>query len=207
MIKEKLLIIGAGGHGKVCADIAINMGKWKEIAFLDDRLFFKKVMGLNVIGKVSEYHKYADEYEIFVGIGDNFARQNILNELKELQIKIPKLIHPSAVIGTEVTVGEGTVIMAGVVINCCTRIGIGGIINTAATIDHDNIIDNFVHISPGAHLAGNVKVGEKTWIGIGGTVKNNITISKNVIIGAGATVIKDLTSTGTYIGLPARREK
>ena len=95
--------------------------------------------------------------------------------------------------------------MAGVVINCCTRIGKGCIINTGATIDHDNLIEDYVHISPGAHLAGTVKVGQGSWLGIGSVVSNNVNITSGCKVGAGAVVVKDITEPGTYVGVPVRR--
>ena len=97
--------------------------------------------------------------------------------------------------------------MAGAVINCSTRIGRGCIINTSSSIDHDNDIGDYVHISPGAHLAGSVTVGELSWIGIGASVINNISITSDSIVGAGAVVVQNVTEQGTYVGVPARRIK
>ena len=95
--------------------------------------------------------------------------------------------------------------MAGAVINCCTKIGKGCIINTASTVDHDNVIEDYVHVSPGAHLAGTVKVGRGTWLGAGSVVSNNINITHSCKIGAGAVVIRDITESRTYVGVPVRR--
>lgn len=204
-MKNKLLIIGASGHGKVVADIALKMNRWESIAFLDDDEGINISMGIKVIGTSDEILTYIQEYEIFVGVGDNTARQKIYEKLEKVGASIPILIHPSAVLGEKVEIGVGTVVMAGTVINCCTEIGKGSIINTASTIDHDNNIEAFVHISPGAHLAGTVRVGQGTWLGIGSVVSNNINISSGCKIGAGSVVVKDITDSGTYIGVPARR--
>ena len=204
-MNTKLLIIGAGGHGKVIADIALRMKKWEYIAFLDDSENVKISMGIEIIDKSTSVSKYIEDYDIFVGIGNNVVRKKVQEELEDLGAIIPVLIHPSAIIGEQVYLGAGTVVMAGAVINCCTKIGKGCIINTASTIDHDNKIDDYVHISPGAHLAGTVRVGSGTWLGIGSVVINNINIINECKIGAGAVVIKDITETGTYIGIPARR--
>ena len=95
--------------------------------------------------------------------------------------------------------------MAGAVINCCTKIGKGCIINTGATIDHDNLIEDYVHISPGVHLAGTVKVGQGSWLGIGSVVSNNINITSGCKVGAGAVVVKDITEPGTYVGVPVTK--
>ncbi|GIN69624.1 acetyltransferase [Bacillus sp. J14TS2] len=204
-MKERLLIIGASGHGKVVSDIAMKMNKWQSIAFLDDDEKIKSSMGLKVIGTSQNVSKYIDEYEIFVGIGNNCIRQKIYNLLEEEGATIPTLIHPDAVVAQQVVVGEGTVIMPGAIINSCTKIGKGCILNTGSSIDHDNCVMDFVHISPGVHLAGNVNVGTRSWMGIGSIVSNNLSITNDCEIGAGAVVVKDITESGTYIGVPARR--
>ncbi|MES5891530.1 NeuD/PglB/VioB family sugar acetyltransferase [Bacillus cereus group sp. RP43] len=204
-MKEKLLIIGASGHGKVIADIALKMKKWKGIAFLDDNESEKSSMGIEIIDKSASISKYVDDYDFFVGIGNNVIREKVQRRLEAEGASIPVLIHPSAIIGEQVYLEEGTVVMAGAVINCCTKIGKGCIINTASTIDHDNIIEDYVHISPGAHLAGTVKVGSGTWLAIGSVVINNINITNECKIGAGAVVIRDIAEIGTYVGVPAKR--
>ncbi|PMC37350.1 acetyltransferase [Bacillus sp. UMB0899] len=204
-MKNKLLIIGASGHGKVVADIAMKMNKWQSIAFLDDDKSIKSSMGLKVIGTSDDVFAHIDEYEIFVGIGNNDTRQRVHEMLETFGVSIPILIHPSAVIGNQADIGNGTAVMAGAVINCCTKIGKGCIINTGSTIDHDNFIADFVHISPGAHLAGTVKVGQGSWLGIGSIVSNNITITNGCKVGAGSVVVKDITEPGVYVGVPVRR--
>ncbi|MFG6119301.1 acetyltransferase [Thalassobacillus sp. B23F22_16] len=204
-MKKKLLIIGASGHGKVVADIALKMNKWQSIAFLDDDKSIKSSMGLKVIGTSDDVFAHIDEYEIFVGIGNNPTRQRIHEVLETFGASIPVLIHPNAVIGEQVEVGFGTVVMAGVVINCCTSIGKGCIINTGSTVDHDNKIKDFVHISPGVHLAGTVKVGKGTWLGIGSVISNNLNITRGCKVGAGSVVVKDITEPGVYVGVPVRR--
>jgi len=204
-MKDRLLIIGASGHGKVVADIAIKMNVWKSIAFLDDNELLKMSLGLKVIGKTEDAFKYIDDADIFVAVGNNAAREKIQKKLEEKGASIPVLVHPNAVIGSEVELGKGTVAMAGVVINSATKIGRGCIINTGATLDHDNLIQDYVHISPGAHLAGTVNVYKGSWIGIGSTVSNNVSINSCCIVGAGAVVVRDINEPGTYVGVPARR--
>ncbi|QUG86557.1 acetyltransferase [Bacillus nitratireducens] len=204
-MKKTLLIIGASGHGKVIADIALKMNKWQSIAFLDDNENVKSSMGIEIIDKSTSISRYISDYEFFVGIGNNAIREKIQRQLEVEGASIPVLIHPSAVIGEQVYVEAGTVVMAGAVINCCTKIGKGCIINTASTIDHDNVIEDYVHISPGAHLAGTVKVGRGTWLGVGSIVSNNINVTSKCKIGAGAVIIGDITENGTYVGIPAKR--
>ena len=207
MNKNKLVIIGAGGHGRVVADIAYKMNKWQQIIFMDDDETIKSSMGIKVVGKTNDVPMYIDDCDIFVAIGDNIKREKILRWLEREGASIPTLIHPKAIIGEEVEIGMGTVIMPGAIINCCTKIGKGCIINTGATIDHDNIIEDYVHISPGVHLAGAVSVGKGTWLGIGSIVINNIVIISHCKIGAGAVVVRNINKEGTYIGIPATRSE
>ena len=201
----KLLIIGAGGHGRVIADIAKKTNKYTDIAFLDDDRTVEAAKGYELLGSFRDIDKYLNSFEILVAIGKNKAREEIQSELEKKGAKIPILIHPSAIIGESVAIATGTVIMAGVVINYGSVIGKGCIINTAAVVDHDGVLEDYVHISPGASIAGTVKIGRSSWIGTGATVSNNINICNECTVGAGAVVVKDLTIEGVYTGVPARR--
>lgn len=204
-MKNKLIIIGASGHGKVVADIAIKMNKWQSIAFLDDDESIKTSMGLEVIGKTADAFIYKNEADFFVAIGSNTTREKIQEKLIEQGLNVASLIHPSAVIGTDVEIGIGVAVMAGVVINSSTRIGKGCIINTSASLDHDNVIEDYVHISPGVRTAGTVSISKGTWLGIGSVVSNNVNICSGCKVGAGAVVVKDIAEPGTYVGVPVRR--
>jgi len=204
-MKNKLTIIGASGHGKVVADIAIKLDKWDEIVFLDDDESIKICMGFKVIGVTGDVIRYKDESDFIVAIGNNETREKMQEGLEEKGLSIISLIHPNTTIGADVKIGIGTVIMAGVVINSSTNIGKGCIINTSSSIDHDNVIEDYVHISPGVNTGGTVKIGKKSWIGIGGTVKNNVEIGKDTVVGAGAVVVRDISKPGIYIGVPVRR--
>ncbi|MCA0991377.1 acetyltransferase [Pseudalkalibacillus hwajinpoensis] len=204
-MRERLIIIGASGHGKVVADIALKMNRWKEIAFLDDDEQRKSALGFEVVGKSNDVINYIDDSDIVVGIGNNEIRQKIQSEIEEMGASIPVLVHPNAVIGEEVEFGAGTVVMAGVVINCSTRIGRGCIINTSASVDHDNVIEEYVHVSPGVRLAGTVKVGYKTWLGMGSLITNNVNVVSNSIVGAGSIVLKNINESGKYVGSPVRK--
>ena len=204
-MKDKLIIIGASGHGKVVADIAIKMNKWQSIAFLDDDQAIKISIGLEVIGKTADAFTYKDEADFFVAIGNNAVREKVQEKLIEDGLNVVSLIHPSAVIGTYVEIGIGSVVMAGVVANSSTRIGKGCIINTSSSLDHDNVIEDYVHISPGVRTAGSVEIGKRTWVGIGSVISNNVNICSGCKVGAGAVVVKDITEPGTYVGVPVRR--
>lgn len=203
-MKDRIMIIGAGGHGKVVADIA-RLNGYKEILFLDDDISRKTNGRYQVVGTSNDIDRYKEEYDFFVAVGGNDMRERITVKLSEMNIEQPILIHPSATVDETVKIGEGTVIMANAVINADSKIGRGCIINTSATVDHDCIIDDYVHISPGAHIAGVVQIGKKTWIGAGSTVINNVIVCEQCIVGAGSVVIKDIAECGTYVGSPARK--
>lgn len=196
------MIIGAGGHGKVIADIAACMG-YKDIGFLDDTKEKSTCLGYPVMDKIDARKNYVNNTEFFVAIGNAEARKKILENLLNENLSIATLIHPRAVIANSVLIEKGTVVMAGAVINPNSRIGKGCIINTGATVDHDNYLEDYVHVSVGSHLAGNVYVGSETWIGAGAVVSNNINICAKCMIGAGTVVVKNISKSGTYIGVPA----
>ena len=205
---KKVVIIGAGGHAKVIADIIEKSGD-EIIGFLDDKIAKNTIIikDYKVIGDLNNRFSLAianEDYEFIIAIGDNKKRKEISTSPN---LKFYTAIHPSAQIGINVEIEEGTVIMANVCINSSSRVGKHCIINTGAIIEHDNIIENYVHISPNATLGGTVKVEELTHIGIGATVKNNVTICKNCTVGAGAVVVKNIIEEGTYIGVPARERK
>ncbi|GAB2480845.1 acetyltransferase [Alkalibacterium psychrotolerans] len=201
-MRDKLIIIGASGHGKVVADIAMKMNQWRSIVFLDDDESIKTSIGLEVIGKSSDVLKYKNEANFFVAIGNNTVREKVQEKLLQENLNLVSLIHPNSTIGTDVEIDLGTVVMAGVVINSSTRIGKGCIINTSSSLDHDNVLKDYVHISPGTHLAGTVIVGKGSWLGIGSVVSNNVNICSNSKVGAGAVVVEDITEPGKYVGVP-----
>lgn len=196
---KRLIIIGAGGHGRVVADIA-RLNGYRKIDFLAD----SDAQG--VIGKVSDYSKYIDTADFVVAIGNSKTRQTIQNELENNNARIVSLFHPNSVISRDVKVGKGTVVMAGAIINSNTVIGKGVILNTNSSVDHDCSVDDFSHVSVGAKICGTVNIGKNCWIGAGATVINNKNICSNCMIGAGATVVKDIICDGTYIGTPAHKK-
>lgn len=204
-MKNRLIIIGASGHGKVIANIA-KLNGYKEIAFLDDDTSKRNNEIYTVLGTSKEIGKFIDDNTDFiVGIGNNTVRKKISTFMEELDIIQPVLIHPTAVIDESVTIGEGTVVMANVVVNAYAKIGKYCILNTSATIDHDCVLGDYVHISPGVNVAGTVNIGNNCWICIGCAIANNLSICNDVIIGAGTTIIRNIEEPGKYVGIPLRR--
>lgn len=205
-MRDKIVIMGASGHGKVVADIA-KLNGYKEIIFLDDDITKTKNGKYDVAGTTADIDKYLEQYDFIIAIGNNEIRKKLTKQLDAKNIIQPVLIHPSAVVDSTVTISSGTVVMANAVVNVETKIGKGCIINTAATVDHDGNIADFVHLSPGVHIAGTVNIGANTWVATGASIINNLDICNSCIIGAGAVVVKDIKEQGTYIGVPARRIK
>lgn len=198
-----VVIIGAGGHGRVVADIVSASGD-KVLGFLDDNTEADGSPGdIPLLGCIDDFVNYKKS-SFVIAIGDATIREYIACKLKN--VNWYTAIHPSAIISeTNVNIEEGTVIMPGVIMNSGAFVGKHCIVNSGAIVEHDNYIDDFAHISVGARLAGTVHVGKKTWIGIGATVSNNVFICDQCTIGAGAVVLRDIEEPGTYVGVPAKR--
>ena len=208
---EDVIIMGAGGHAKVIADIIHKSGD-NVLGFLDDTKekgnIIIKDINLKVIGKVDECVKISkinSNVKFIIAIGNNQIRKQISERYKDIEYYTA--IHPSAQIALDVEIEEGTAIMANACINTSAKIGKHCIINTGAIVEHDNQIENYVHISPNGTCCGTVKIGELTHIGAGAIVKNNINITSECVIGAGTIVVKDINEKGTYIGVPAKKMK
>ena len=204
---DKLLILGAGGHGRVIADIALRRREYRHIAFLDDDESILPFEGIEVIGPIESASRYIGEYEMIVAMGENWTRKRIQCALEARGGVFPVLTHPGAIISASVVLGQGTVVMAGAILNCGSHVGRGSIVNTAAVIDHDGKLGEFVHLSPGACLAGGVTVGDGTWIGTGAHISDHIAICGNCVIGVGAAVVRNIDIPGTYIGVPVKKYK
>ena len=210
-MKKEVVIIGAGGHAKVIADIIYKSGDI-VLGFLDDN----KELGsniikepkLSVIGTINDIHKIQQKnnsINFIIGIGDNKTRRTIAEKYND--INYYTAIHPTAQIGIDIEIEKGTTIMANTCINTSSKIGKHCIINTGSIIEHDNKIGDYVHISPNATLCGTVEIGENTHVGAGTTIKNNIKICDNTIIGCGTIIIRDIWEKGTYVGIPSQKIK
>ena len=200
-----LLVLGAGGHGKVVADI-LQCAGFTVTGFLDDdpERWDTSCLGLPVLGAIDTYADH-DPDGLVLGVGSNRARQLIVDRLGAQADPLwINAIHPRAIIADSVHFKRGIAVMAGAIINPDTVISDHVIINTGATVDHDCIIGDYVHIAPGVHLAGGVKIGEGTFIGIGAAVIPYLSIGKWVTVGAGAAVVHAVPDGVTAKGVPAR---
>ena len=202
---NRLAILGASGHGKVVADTAECCG-WNSISFFDDDWPTLKICnGWQVVGDTAHLLEKLHEFDgVFVAIGNNRVRLDKLNQLLSLGAHVPSLIHPFTSISQYAHINSGVVVMAGSVVNANASIGMGVILNTSCSVDHDCVIGEGVHISPGARLAGGVKVEALAWVGIGASVRQLICIGANAMVGAGAVVIRNVEQDSMVLGNPAK---
>ncbi|SEL39405.1 sugar O-acyltransferase, sialic acid O-acetyltransferase NeuD family [Colwellia chukchiensis] len=202
--KQHLVIIGAGGHGRVAADCAEQMGNYPKITFLDDCYSTRKSNAhWPITGPAHCWQDYRQSADFFVAFGDNAQRAAMLTQLTAANCQLATLIHPSAVISKHCTIAPAVLVAANAVINIGSRIELGCIINTAATVDHDCHIQAYCHLSPGVNIAGGVKIGQYSWLGIASAVIQAIEIAKNTQCGAGAVITKPTKSNQLYVGVPA----
>ena len=203
---EEIIVIGGGGHAKVVISILKKIGKYKIIGYTDIKNQ-EPILGIEYIGTDEDINDYnVSMAAIGIGVLENFKiRYEIINNYIKKGFTFPKILSPNAIVNEEVFIGEGTVLMDGVVINSGTSIGNFSIINTRSSVDHDCKIGDFVHIAPGVTLSGGVQIGNNSLIGIGATVVQYKTIGQNCIIGAGSVITKDCLESGKYAGIPMKR--
>lgn len=199
-----VVIFGCGGHGRVVADI-LKVAGAPLAGFLDDRPPASIVNEIPVLGDRGclERPEFLNNYAVLIAIGEARLRRQLALLVLNRGGRLAKAIHPSSVIASDVSIGQGTVIMAGVVINTGSRIGRFAIVNTSATVDHDNIIEDGVHVSPGCHLAGSVTCRADAFIGTGASIIPRVQIGARAVIGAGAAVISDIPPDVVAAGCPA----
>jgi sugar O-acyltransferase (sialic acid O-acetyltransferase NeuD family) len=200
-----ILILGAGGHGKVVADILLRQ-EIPVLGFLDDdpELHGNTRLGLPVLGSINTFSRYGAS-GLALGIGDTANRRRVAARLARVDAGLwLTAIHQRAIVAASVRLGVGVTIAAGAVINPDVVLGDHVIVNTGATVDHDCVIHAYAHIAPGAHLAGAVRVGEGTLVGVGASVLPGCTIGCWSVIGGGSAVVCDLPHHVTAKGVPAR---
>jgi sugar O-acyltransferase (sialic acid O-acetyltransferase NeuD family) len=204
-----LLIVGAGGHGRVVADAAAACGVWSEIAFADDRYPGLNLVGAwPVVGKVADIARLRGRFaSCVVAVGNAGLRLRFLTEARDAGLDLPIVVHPRAIVSPHVQMGAGTVVVGGAVINIGSELGEACIVNTGATVDHDCRLGHGVHVCPGAHLAGDVHIGARTWFGIGAVARQGVRIGADVTVGAGAVCVADIRDGVTVFGVPAKESR
>ena len=194
-----MIIYGASGHGKVILEI-LESNNDSNIRVWDDAE--KPPMWQYPVERPYAAGEALPD-KMVISIGVNATRKKVAARWAPVAT-FGTAIHTDAYLSRRATVGEGTVVMAGVRVNPDVRIGRHCIVNTCASIDHDCVLEDFVHISPNATLSGNVTVGEGTHIGAGASIIQGIKIGKWCTIGAGAAVIRDIPDHSTAVGCPAK---
>lgn len=196
-----ILIIGAGGHAKVVADI-LQLQNIPVLGYLDDNpaRWGTQVLGKPILASLDRYHEF-DVEGMVIAVGDNHARKKIADQLKA---HWANAIHPRATVAPSAQLGKGVVIAAHAVVNPDAQIGDHVIINTGATVDHDCIIGDYAHIAPGVHLAGRVTVHAGALVGVGTAIIPQRIIGAWSVVGAGSVVIRDVPDNATVKGVPAR---
>jgi sugar O-acyltransferase (sialic acid O-acetyltransferase NeuD family) len=206
MTDAPLIILGAGGHGRVVADAALSSGR-RVLSFVDEGSTMPEMHGvpvrrLDVAGALDLASQH--DAELVVAIGDNRTRKKLQEELAAAGARLASVLHPSSVIASSATIGRGTVILACAVVGVDARIADGCIVNTGARVDHDGNIGAFSHLSPGATLGGQVSLGEGVHLAVGVSVRNRVHIGAWSIIGVGAAVVQDVPESVMAYGVPAR---
>lgn len=202
-----VLIVGAGGHGKVVLDILRLSGKHNPIGFIDadTTLAGTKVGGLPVFGPPNQLPKLAKRAKAaIIAIGDNRTRRSYAQMLAEQGFELISAIHPTACVSQSAKVGRNVVIAAGAIVCAEARIDDSAIVNTAAVVDHECEIGEAAHICPTVALGGRVRVGAEAFVGLGAKVIPCISIGERAIVGAGAVVIADIPAHTTAVGVPAK---
>lgn len=206
--KQKIVIIGAGGHGRVMLDVLQKQNTVKIVGFVDDnpQLKNQQIHGVQVIGTTADLPIFAASgiEGFLVALGNNTVRAEKYLEALAAGLQPISAIHPSAIIANNVSLGPGVQIVAGVIVNPGTYIGANVILNTGCSVDHDCLLEDHCFIAPGVRLGGSVQVGEGAFIGIGATVLPNKKIGEWATVGAGAVVTRDVPPRTVVMGIPAK---
>lgn len=208
--KEKIILLGAGGHAKVLIELIHLAGEYEIAGILDNRLEAGSVIsGISVLGNdemlAEIFAKKITNACIGVGsIKDTLTRTSLFKKLKGAGFSVPSLIHPDAHVSESAKLAEGVQIMMNSVLQAGCSIGENTIVNTGAIIEHDCTVGKDVHVCPGAVISGTCNIKEGTFIGAGSTVINNINIGKDVTIAAGSVVVSDIADKAAVKGAPAR---
>lgn len=205
----RVVIIGAGGHGQVVADILLagntRGSSIRPLGYLDDKESVRghALLDLPVLGRVDDLAGIVHD-GVVIAVGDNAIRRHLFDLLSKRSEYFVTACHPDAVLSASCGIGPGSVICAGVVVNPSAKVGANVILNTSCTVDHHNEIGDHAHIAPGVHLGGDVKIGEGALIGIGATVMPGRWVGAWSVVGAGALVKEDVLDRVVAVGSPAR---
>lgn len=198
---HRLVVLGAGGHGKVVVATLEALGRRPDAVYDDDpKTHGTEILGVPVVGALAALDG-SSGVEAVVGIGPNDVRRHVA---RRRPLRWVSAVHPRAVVHDSVAIGEGTVVFAGAVVQPEAVLGRHVIVNTGATVDHDCEIGDFAHLGPGVHLCGGVTVGAGALLGVGVSVRPGVRIGDGATVGAGAVVVSDVDPEATVTGVPAR---
>ncbi|MGH9668968.1 MAG: acetyltransferase [Terriglobales bacterium] len=212
MNPKRVFVYGAGGHGKVVADLLLARKVAGFEGFVDDRreLHGSDVVGLPVLGDgrwLLEQQAKRGNVAVALGIGNNHARRAVGERCLAAGIDLLTVVHPAAVVSGLSLAGKGTVVMAGAIVNPASRLGLGVIVNTGAIVEHDVTVGDYAHLAPNSTMGGAARIGMLSQLGIGATVLPGVAIGSATVIGAGAVVIRDLPDSVVAVGVPATVQK
>lgn len=204
----KIVIMGAGGHGRVVLDILQQDAQYEVVGFIDSdtALHGREVDGLPVMGDIAIVPRLKGEgvKGAIVAIGDNKVRDRFARAFKEKGFVLVNAVHPDASIARNAGLGQGVVVASGAIICAHARIGDNAIINTGAIVEHECVVGDSVHVGPGVKIAGRTTIKRGAHIGIGSTIIQNLVIGENAVIGAGSVVLQNVPDNVTVVGVPAR---
>ncbi len=202
---EKVIIFGASGHANVIIDILEKQKKYEiEGIFVDTPdMIGTEIMGYPVLDKIVNFYGASKG---IIAIGDNYGRMTVKNKILETNpdFEFINAIHPSASIGKNVSIDQGTVVVAGAVVNANAKIGKHCIINTQSSVGHDVVVGDFSTMAPGSHIGGNTTIGTNTTVSMGANVIQKLYVGNNTVIGAGSTVIHSIHDNVVAYGTPAK---
>jgi len=206
--KPSVMILGAGGHGRVVLDILLNARKYNVVGFLDNNtdIHGRRVDGVLVHGGIDDLPQIGPKLNIqgvIVAIGDNGVRRGLARQVDQIGFELISAVHPSVTLAYNASIGRNVVIAAGAVVCANCQIGDSVILNTGCIIDHQTMIGEGTHICPGVRVAGRVKVEPGVFVGIGATIIPKVTLGCESIVGAGAVVLEDIPPMATVVGVPA----
>lgn len=203
-----LVLIGAGGHGRVVLDILLCANQHRVVGILDadPALVGTRIHGVEVLGPVQLLDKLRRQHVrgAIVAIGDNRVRRSYQREVEAAGLEVVTVTHPSAVISPRATIGRNVVVCSGAIVATDATIADAVILNTGCRVDHECAIGEAAHIAPGAILAGRVNVGAEAFIGMGASVIQCRSIGEGAMVAAGAVVTTDVPAGARVAGVPAR---
>lgn len=211
MQKENIIVFGGSDHARLVIDIIKKEDKYNIIGIVDDFIIKNKaIKGIKVLGKIKNLESilrlHKEVNKGIIAIGDNYTRYLIANKIEKYRKNFSFIttIHPSAIIGSDVKIDQGTIIAAGVLINNDTHIGEHCYLAFKSAISHDSVLNDFSSLGPGVTTGGNVKIGSCTAVGLGANILNEITIGNHSMIGSGCLVVKNVADQKVVYGVPAK---